>query len=604
MKPDDAKQYYKQEMPLFRYFVVVSILALAVILLITGIGLRSVLHSYVTAGAEHDAIHLADALSELESSKLIHPGPGGREIMAVDPSAMSLLDHDMRGFLSHFNVIKIKVFDRKTRIIYSTDHKIIGTIDRDNEKLRAALAGEVRSKLEAKDHVWDLAVEYRPDVDVVETYVPVWGSDGSVIGSFEIYKNVTDNLHDSRDILVRSITLLFFVLVVVESALCAMMYAASRSSSRYLTDLRASETRTRTIIEQAADAIVTVNEQGVVESFNRAAQVMFGLTDQTILGRRFTELLGTNEGEMTDSEFARFCESLKADVKKGEGVESTGLRRTGALFPIHLTATKVSIAGDVLCTVIIRDLTEQKREELRMREDDLKRADQMEMIAQLATGVAHELRNPLTVVKLFFQNNKEEALSLGMSVDDLDVVEHEISRMERTLNVFLDFARPNKPRFRKFEIKPVIDRTLILIEGQAAEQQVACLKFFECPADLQVHGDPDQIQQLLLNLCMNALDVMPDGGTLEVHTSIQDVGRIQVKMMDTGPGISESVMSRIFEPFVTTKRAGTGLGLVISKRITESHGGMLTFHNRSGGGACFVMNLPIDDQRTDQNDGV
>lgn len=242
---------------------------------------------------------------------------------------------------------------------------------------------------------------------------------------------------------------------------------------------------------------------------------------------------------------------------------------------------------------MIRDLTQQKQIELRKRERDLKRAEEMEAVALLATGVAHELRNPLTSVKLFFQNNKEEALSLGMSVEDLDAVEQEILRMERSLQTFLDFARPSKPQITIFDLSPEVDRVLLLLEGRASQQQVAILKFLPQNSVLAVKGDRDQIQQLLLNLTINALDAMPDGGTIEFRADELIDGQLGIRISDTGPGISESVLPRLFEPFVTTKKRGIGLGLVISRRIAEEHGGRLTAANRPQGGACFTLTLPL-----------
>jgi signal transduction histidine kinase len=218
---------------------------------------------------------------------------------------------------------------------------------------------------------------------------------------------------------------------------------------------------------------------------------------------------------------------------------------------------------------------------------------QLAVIAQIATGVAHELRNPLTSVKMLVQSNREEAAARGTPAEDLRIIEQEIRRMERSLQTFLDFARPPRPERKPFDLCPLIDRTFALIDGQAAKHGVA-LNAATPPTPVIVNGDWEQIQQLLLNLTLNALDAMPQGGQLDVSIAPSD-GRVAVRVCDTGPGIAPEIMPRLFEPFVTGKETGVGLGLVVSRRIAQDHGGSLTADNRPEGGACFVLQLPSGD---------
>ena len=151
---------------------------------------------------------------------------------------------------------------------------------------------------------------------------------------------------------------------------------------------------------------------------------------------------------------------------------------------------------------------ERKRHEQEQRERDLLRSDQMATVGQVAAGVVHELRNPLTSVKGLVQVNLKEARSRGLPADDLRVIEQEIRRMERTLQAFLDFARPPRPERRRMNLIPLIDQTLALVRGRIEKQKVA-LQVLRPAAPVVVEGDADQLQQLLLNLAMNALDVLP-----------------------------------------------------------------------------------------------
>ncbi|MGZ3302562.1 MAG: ATP-binding protein, partial [Isosphaeraceae bacterium] len=237
---------------------------------------------------------------------------------------------------------------------------------------------------------------------------------------------------------------------------------------------------------------------------------------------------------------------------------------------------------------------ERKRHEQDQRERDLLRSDQMATVGQVAAGVAHELRNPLTAVKGLVQVNMKEARSRGLPADDLRVIEQEIRRMERTLQAFLDFARPPQPERRRMSLIPVIDQTLALVRGRIEKQKVS-LQVLRPAGPVVVEGDADQLQQLLLNLALNALDVVPRRGSLEIELRLPQPGWVETRVSDSGPGIAPALLTRIFEPFVSGKDSGLGLGLglTVSRRIAEDHGGNLEAFNRPEGGACFVLRLPV-----------
>jgi two-component system sensor histidine kinase HydH len=219
------------------------------------------------------------------------------------------------------------------------------------------------------------------------------------------------------------------------------------------------------------------------------------------------------------------------------------------------------------------------------------RAEQMALVAQVATGVAHEIRNPLTSIKMLIQANQEDGDDEPLSPEDLQIIEGEIRRMERCLQIFLDYARPPKPDRKHVDLASLTQQTLALVEGRARRQKVA-LRFEPSPGPFRVEADGGQIHQLLLNLALNALDVMPQGGTLEIVLRKCD-DSVELAVVDTGPGITPLMRGRLFQPFATSKETGVGLGLVISRRIAEDHGGSLTEQGPAEGGACFVLRLPL-----------
>jgi signal transduction histidine kinase len=237
---------------------------------------------------------------------------------------------------------------------------------------------------------------------------------------------------------------------------------------------------------------------------------------------------------------------------------------------------------------------ERMVDERRQRERELLRADQLAMVGQMAAGVAHELRNPLTSIKMLIQTAQKGG-SPGLGDDDLSIIAHEIRRLEKSLQRFLDFARPPRPERRPLNLAMVIDRALALIEGRARKQRVS-LSIVPPAEPIIVEADADQVQQLLLNLMLNSLDVMPDGGELAVELAGAPGGQAELRVRDTGPGIPAELLPRLFDPFVSTKETGIGLGLAVSHRIAERHGGTLSAANQANGGACFVLRLARAEQ--------
>ncbi|MCA9049385.1 MAG: PAS domain S-box protein [Planctomycetaceae bacterium] len=335
-----------------------------------------------------------------------------------------------------------------------------------------------------------------------------------------------------------------------------------------------------TVVDNAGDGIITVAPDGCVISVNHAAEQLFGQAPQEVLGRPVSRLLP---------------ELVLTSTSIGEAVSADARHRQGRMFPVSVSVRRLGEDELAPVVLIVRDLTEVRRAEeertVAVREQEALRAQQMATLAQLATGVAHEIRNPLTAIKMLVQSAHADGDLTTLPTEDLKIVEDMVRRMEQSVNALLDFARPSPAERRAVIIRDIIPGVMRLLEGQARKQHVM-LTFRESVGDLVLEADRDQLQQLILNLGLNALHFMPHGGELTFSVEKHRDDMVCVLVSDTGPGIAADAAERIFQPFFTTRKQGVGLGLTICRRIAEDHGGRLQARNGSHSGAVFELCLP------------
>ncbi len=220
------------------------------------------------------------------------------------------------------------------------------------------------------------------------------------------------------------------------------------------------------------------------------------------------------------------------------------------------------------------------------------RSEKLASLGKLAAGVAHEINNPLTGILTNSSLLLEDLPADDPRREDVEVMVHETIRCREIVKRLLDFARQTKPQKRLADINALIENIILLVRNQASFRNILIeKKLDEIP---EVLVDPDQIQQVFVNIILNAAEAMTKGGVLTVTSGTSSSGEyLVIKIADTGPGISEEVRERIFDPFYTTKEHGTGLGLSISYGIVEQHGGTISVESSLGKGSTFVIQLPV-----------
>lgn len=338
--------------------------------------------------------------------------------------------------------------------------------------------------------------------------------------------------------------------------------------------------RSETIVANASEGIITFDSDGVILSCNMALADLLCTDMNYLVGQRIDSCL---------SGCPKYFEDLPSSFRL------VAQRPDGSQIPVEVSVSEYPSGAKPLRVAIVRDLTERERAEaerlLMARHTEALRAQQMATLAQLATGVAHEIRNPLTSIKMLIQVNRSKFASEGLPTDDLVLVEQEIRRMERSVNSLLDYARPEQGERSSFSIQSVIQKTAQLVDGRCGQQGVK-LRIDCGNSPITIEGDASQVQQLLLNLALNGLDAMPDGGDLTIR-AIATHDQLELSVIDSGPGIREDMLDQLFVPFSTSKPTGVGLGLGICRRIATSHGGTISGRNRTEGGAVFLLTIPL-----------
>ena len=354
-----------------------------------------------------------------------------------------------------------------------------------------------------------------------------------------------------------------------------------RSTRRSLQDTSAVADQ---VVASLPVGLIATDKNGKIAFFNSAAERITGLNLAKARGEEPDRILPSH-----------FC-GLKESLDRGESISEKEMEcefTEDKVVPVSISASKIvneegKFVGQVL---IIRDLGEVRR-----LQDEIRRKEKLAAIGDLAAGVAHEIRNPLSSIKGIasyykskFEDGSEDREMAGVMIEEVD-------RLSRVISELLEFAKPAKLKLKSSDLNELLRHSVRLVQQEATGKNIKIqLNLTSDSADVNV--DPDRLTQCLLNLYLNALQAMENGGQLTIASSIRNNDTFTIDIKDNGSGISADDLSKIFDPYFTTKPKGTGLGLPIVHKIIEAHQGQIRVRSATGQGTVFSIALPLKTEK-------
>ena len=334
------------------------------------------------------------------------------------------------------------------------------------------------------------------------------------------------------------------------------------------------------VVENVPIGLLALDHQGKIAAFNRGAEAILQLSAPQTIGQPADHIIPP---ELLDE--------IHHSKKQTDVIEKEIECKTagGNMIPLEIGASSLKDENDVFLgnVLLFKDLTE-----VRTLRREVARSQRLASVGRLAAGVAHEIRNPLSSIKGFATYFKQRYPDRPEDQQTADIMIQEVDRLNRVVGQLLEFAKPVPVKPKPVLLQALLDDSIKLIRDRAAEKGISIRTQNNAQAD-EVRIDPDRINQVLLNLYLNAIDSMEKGGELKVEISSDGQPRdVVIQVSDTGHGVSREDLSRIFEPYFTTKSTGTGLGLAIAHNIVEAMGGKITVESEKEVGTTFTVALP------------
>jgi two-component system, LuxR family, sensor kinase FixL len=390
-----------------------------------------------------------------------------------------------------------------------------------------------------------------------------------------------------------------FALIGVGAAVLGERLQRTRTHAAAGTrDLLAREAHLQSILDTIPDAMIVIDEGGVMQHFSTAAERLFGYTSQEAIGTNVKSLMPSPYREAHDGYLERYLRTGERRII-GIGRVVVGERKDGSIFPMELAVGEMKSGNERFFTGFIRDLTERQKTEARLQElqSELVHISRLTAMGEMASTLAHELNQPLSAIANYMKGSqrllqgKPDDLSKTLR-GALDKAAEQAMRAGQIIRRLRDFVSRGETERRVESITKLVEEASALALVGAKERGIRVTFQLDPRADL-VLADKVQVQQVLINLMRNAIDAMEESRRRElvIATSAEEEEMVAISVADTGTGVAPDVAEQLFQPFVTTKRQGMGVGLSISRTIVEAHGGEIWLEPNPEGGTVFHFTL-------------
>jgi two-component system sensor kinase FixL len=368
---------------------------------------------------------------------------------------------------------------------------------------------------------------------------------------------------------------------------------------RTMADLQAREAHLSSILDAVPSAVIVIDETGKIRSFSKAAERLFGYQAAEVLDRNVKMLMPSPYRGAHDQYLARYLTTGERRMI-GIGRVVVGERKDGSTFPMELSVAEMPPGKQRLFTGFVRDLTERRQSEVRLQElrTELMHISRLTAMGEMASALAHELNQPLSAIANYLQGSRmliarwHEPESVRLK-NALDQATDQALRAGDIIRRLRDFVARGEAETHVENLPRIVEEATAL--ALVGTDHRVLVRAELGPGAESVLVDKVQIQQVLLNLMRNAIEAMAESESvsreLRISTRLGEEGMVEISVADTGPGISPSVAEQLFQPFVTTKRHGMGVGLSISRTIVEAHGGRLWAEPNPDGGAIFRLTV-------------
>ena len=377
-----------------------------------------------------------------------------------------------------------------------------------------------------------------------------------------------------------------------------LLWRARARTTAMTSEALAREAHVQSILDTVPEAMIVINERGLIQSFSAAAERLFGYTGQEAIGQNVKVLMPAPYRDAHDGYLMRYLRTGERRII-GIGRVVVGLRKDGSTFPMELAVGEMHSGRQRFFTGFIRDLTERQKTEARLQElqSELVHISRLTAMGEMASTLAHELNQPLSAISNYLKGSRRLLAQADderstMLRDALDKAGDQAMRAGQIIRRLRDFVSRGESERRVENITKLVEEASALALVGVKDRGIKVRFQFDPSVDL-VLADRVQVQQVLLNLIRNAIDAMEESVNRDLMIAVvpDNHTQVRVSVSDTGSGISPDIAEQLFQPFITTKRHGMGVGLSISRTIVEAHGGRIWVDPNPGGGTIFNFTL-------------